>query len=157
MTVTCLRSPSSAALDRRIFSARCAGVYERGAGGGSPEGAAGLISPPVHTSTITILVHSEPLRLDDLGFQILEGFIIELELPFERAIGDAASTLEHGNRLIHNLLEGHGRSLRALALPFPDCRFLQARCHLAKVLRVYQNHGRVAWQAVTSRPIAGSG
>src|SRR5262245_14841793 len=31
-TVTCLRSPSSAALELRIFSARCLGVYESGAG-----------------------------------------------------------------------------------------------------------------------------
>src|SRR5712692_9163403 len=29
-TVTCLRSPSSAALEVRIFSARCLGVYDRG-------------------------------------------------------------------------------------------------------------------------------
>src|SRR5262249_17208432 len=32
--VTCLRSPSSALRDVRIFSARCLGVYERGSGGG---------------------------------------------------------------------------------------------------------------------------
>jgi hypothetical protein len=31
-TVTCLRSPSSAALEVRIFSARCLGVYVSGAG-----------------------------------------------------------------------------------------------------------------------------
>src|SRR5262245_17730167 len=40
-TVTCLRSPSSAALDMRIFSARCLGVYDSGeancdAAAGSP-------------------------------------------------------------------------------------------------------------------------
>src|SRR3974377_98143 len=33
-TVTCLRSPSSALRDVRIFSARCFGVYERGSGDG---------------------------------------------------------------------------------------------------------------------------
>src|SRR5207249_9686509 len=32
-TVTCLRSPSRAERDVRIFSARCFGVYERGSGG----------------------------------------------------------------------------------------------------------------------------
>src|SRR5262245_36301372 len=31
-TVTCLRSPSRAERDVRIFSARCFGVYERGSG-----------------------------------------------------------------------------------------------------------------------------
>jgi hypothetical protein len=34
-TVTCLRSPSKAERDVRIFSAKCFGVYERGSGGGS--------------------------------------------------------------------------------------------------------------------------
>src|SRR4029450_6069541 len=39
-TVTCLRSPSSAALEVRIFSARCLGVYVSGAVNRGP-GAAG--------------------------------------------------------------------------------------------------------------------
>src|SRR5882672_8623068 len=38
-TVTSLRSPSSAERDERIFSARCFGVYVRGAGGGFARGA----------------------------------------------------------------------------------------------------------------------
>src|SRR5882724_11919800 len=38
-TVTCLRSPSSALRELRIFSARCFGVYERGSGGGLARGA----------------------------------------------------------------------------------------------------------------------
>jgi hypothetical protein len=60
-----------------------------------------------------VLIHGEALRFDELGLQVLEGLIIELELPLQGAIGHAASTVEHGQRLVHNLLEGHGRSSTA--------------------------------------------
>src|SRR4029453_524358 len=41
MTVTCLRSPSIALLDVRIFSARCLGVYDCGVANRPVEGGAG--------------------------------------------------------------------------------------------------------------------
>jgi hypothetical protein len=49
-----LRSPSRAAFDWRIFAARCRG---RGA------------NPDEH---FTILINGQPLRLDELGFEIVE-------------------------------------------------------------------------------------
>src|SRR5215467_13298261 len=45
-TVTCLRSPSSAALDVRIFSARCLGVYDSGEGDGSVAATSALTGVP---------------------------------------------------------------------------------------------------------------
>ena len=36
-----------------------------------------------------------------------ERLVIQLELPLERAIGHAAPALEHGYRLVENLLKGH--------------------------------------------------
>jgi hypothetical protein len=48
------------------------------------------------------------LAIDEFGLEVVEGLIIELELPFERPIGHATATLEHRHRLIQNLLEGHG-------------------------------------------------
>jgi hypothetical protein len=65
-----------------------------------------------------------------------------LELPFECAIGHPAPTLQHGQGLIHNFLEGHGRPSISLALPLTERRTLQPRDHLAKAPRVYQEHGR---------------
>jgi hypothetical protein len=72
------------------------------------------------------------LRFDELDLQVFEGLIIELELPFERAIGHSTSTLQHGQGLIHNFLEGHGRPSTALALPHTDRRLLQPRDHWEK-------------------------
>ena len=40
--------------------------------------------------------------------QILEDVIVELKLPFEGAIGHAATPLKHGHGFIHKLLKGHG-------------------------------------------------
>jgi hypothetical protein len=61
------------------------------------------------------LIHSDALGLNEFSLQVLEGVIIELELPFERAIGHAATALEHRHRVIENLLEGHGRPSTTLA------------------------------------------
>src|SRR5262249_5936575 len=85
-----------------------------------------------------------------LDLQVFEGLIIELELPFERAIGHPTSTLQHGQGLVHNFLEGHGRPSIALALPYTDRRFLQPRDYLAKAPRIYQGHGRMEWQLAQS-------
>jgi hypothetical protein len=76
-----------------------------------PGGQFGVRRPAGPHQHVTVFVHGKALRLDHLRLQILEGLIIEVELSFERAISHAVSTLEHGNRLIHNLLEGHGRPL----------------------------------------------
>jgi hypothetical protein len=50
------------------------------------------------------------------GFlEILERRVIEVELPFERAIRHPPAALEHGKRLVQHRLEGHGRPSPALA------------------------------------------
>ena len=38
---------------------------------------------------------------------ILQGRIVELKLPLEGAVGQASATLEHGHRLVEDLLKGH--------------------------------------------------
>src|SRR5215510_3755485 len=53
-TVTCLRSPSSAALDVRIFSARCLGVYDSG------EGARTAVTDAAWTDVPHLLQNREP-------------------------------------------------------------------------------------------------
>jgi hypothetical protein len=47
------------------------------------------------------------LALDEFGFQIFQIRVVELELPLEGAIGQAPSALEHGYRLVEDLLKGH--------------------------------------------------
>jgi hypothetical protein len=47
------------------------------------------------------------LALNEFILQIFQGRVIALELPLERPRGQAAALLEHGNRLVENLLKGH--------------------------------------------------
>src|SRR4030095_16359910 len=54
-----------------------------------------------------LLIDREALPLDDFMFQIVEVGIIEIELPLESAISQAATALQHGNSLLENLLERH--------------------------------------------------
>jgi len=66
-----------------------------------------------------IFIHGQQLAVDEFFFEISEIRVIQIELPFEGTIGQAPATLEHGNRLIQNLLEGHDRPSIALVLaPF---------------------------------------
>ena len=55
----------------------------------------------------TVFIHSQALALDQFGFQIFQICIVELELPLEGAIGQAPPALEHGYRLVEDLLKGH--------------------------------------------------
>jgi hypothetical protein len=47
------------------------------------------------------------LALNKFGFHIVQIRVIELELPLEGAIGQASPALEHGDRLVQDLLKGH--------------------------------------------------
>jgi hypothetical protein len=48
----------------------------------------------------SVPLDGQALPLDELSLQVFQGVILELELPFEHAIGHAASPLEQGNRVI---------------------------------------------------------
>ena len=61
-------------------------------------------SPDQHCA---VLIDSEALPLDDFVFQVVEVSIIEIELPLESAISQAATALQHGNSLLQDLLERH--------------------------------------------------
>src|SRR5262249_38384679 len=56
------------------------------------------------------LIDRQTLALDEFVLQIVQGRVIELELALEGAVGQAAAPLQHGNRLVENLLKGHRRS-----------------------------------------------
>jgi hypothetical protein len=91
-----------------------------------------------------VLVHGQALPLDELSLQVLQGVILELELPFERAIGHAASPSEQGNRLIQNLLEGHRRPSTALGLGPRKGKVRHASVYQERAPRVYQQDESVA-------------
>jgi hypothetical protein len=91
-----------------------------------------------------ILINGHLLGLDELDLEIVEGVIVQVELPFERAIGHAASTLEHGQGLVHNLLEGHRRPSTALALVPRKHNVRYGGVCRERTPRVYQEYGAVA-------------
>jgi hypothetical protein len=78
-----------------------------------------LPSPDEH---LAILIGGQMLGIDELGLQILEVFVIQIEPAFERSIGHTLFALEQLARLCQDLIEGHSsspptyyQSVRALA------------------------------------------
>jgi hypothetical protein len=43
---------------------------------------------------VTVLVDGDALGLDELGFQVLQVLVVEIEAAFERTIGDPPLALE---------------------------------------------------------------
>src|SRR5437870_2318412 len=67
----------------------------------------GRRSTPHPDQDFAILVNSESLALNDFVLQILEVGVIQIELPFEGAIGHTATALEHCDGLVQKLLKCH--------------------------------------------------
>ena len=65
----------------------------------------GEAASPVQTSTVPVLIGGEPLALDEFSLEVLEGLVIQVELPLQHAIGHTAPPLQHGNRLVHDLFK----------------------------------------------------
>src|SRR5947199_172728 len=55
----------------------------------------------------TVFIHGQTLTVNELLLQVCQDVIVELELPFEGAIGHASTALEQGNGLIQQLLKSH--------------------------------------------------
>jgi hypothetical protein len=47
--------------------------------------------------------------VEEFVLEIAEGVLVQLKLPLEGAVGQASATLEHGARLVKDLLKGHRR------------------------------------------------
>src|SRR5262249_20755217 len=54
-----------------------------------------------------LFIDGEPLAMDEFSLQVLQVGVIQGELALKRSIGQAPSTLEHGNRLVEDLFKGH--------------------------------------------------
>jgi hypothetical protein len=53
------------------------------------------------------LVHGELEHFNDFNGEILKVGVVELKLTLESTIRHTAAALEHGQRLVENLLKGH--------------------------------------------------
>jgi len=93
---------------------------------------------------VAILINGHLLVLDELDLEIIEGVIIQVELPFEHAIGHTASTLKHGQGSVHNLLESHRQPSTALALVPRKRNVHQGGNYREGAPRVYQEYRVVA-------------
>src|SRR6516165_1326061 len=47
------------------------------------------------------------MRIEELLLEVVQRRVIELELPLQGAVGQASAPLEHGDRVVENLLKGH--------------------------------------------------
>jgi hypothetical protein len=65
---------------------------------------AGATRPDQHG---VVLIHGELEDLDNFGCEILEVGVVELKLALEGTIRHTAPALEHGDRLVEDLLKGH--------------------------------------------------
>src|SRR6266446_1505990 len=83
---------------------RCTGGRERARRSG-----AGAASPDQHG---VVLVHGALEHLDNFGFEILEVGVVEMKLALEGTIRHTPPALEHGNRLVEDLLKGHRQPSR---------------------------------------------
>jgi len=54
-----------------------------------------------------VFIPRQALTRDEFVLQIFESRVIELELPLQRAVGQAPAALEHGYGLVENLFKGH--------------------------------------------------
>ena len=114
------RSQNSTVSWRRSASGECGSAWRRGStwdgwsscvadGGRRREGescgaSSARTRPDQHAA---VLIDREPLALDEFVLQVFQMLVIELELALEGAIGHAPPALEHGNRLVEDLLKGH--------------------------------------------------
>src|SRR5262249_2084334 len=59
---------------------------------------------------IAPLIDRQALALDEFVLQIFQGCVVELELALEGAIGQTPAPLQHGDRVVEDLLKGHRHS-----------------------------------------------
>ena len=59
---------------------------------------------------IAPLIDCQALALDEFVLQIFQGCVVELELSPEGTVSQASAPLEHGDRVVEDLLKGHCHS-----------------------------------------------
>src|SRR5262249_22202056 len=79
----------------------CGGRRRRDRGGGRR---AKVTRPDEAASRIVAYLW---VSVKQLSLEVVEGVLVKLELPLEGAVGQASATLEHGYRLVEDLLKGH--------------------------------------------------
>ena len=79
------------------------GLRRRGSGGGGSRRRS--VARP--DQDVAPLIDCQALALDEFVLQIFQGCVVELELSLEGAVRQASATLEHGYRVVEDLLKGH--------------------------------------------------
>jgi replicative DNA helicase len=97
------------------------------------------------------LIGRQALALDEFVLQIFQGRVVELELALQGAVGQASAPLEHGNRVVENLLEGHRRPSTALALVPRQRNVRHGGVYQGSAPRVYQESGGGAGEIARRR------
>jgi hypothetical protein len=97
--------------------------------------------PWVRYQATVVVIDYVWLCVQEFVLEVLEGILIQVELPFECLIGHAASPLEHRPRLIENLLEGHGCPSISLAVVPRESNVRQGGVDKERAPRVYQESG----------------
>ena len=82
---------------------------------------------PIQTSTSPVLIGREPLAFDEFVGHIVQRLIIELELPLEGAIRQAAPLAQEGDHLIHDRDKVH----RVSSLAWCSASVLMGECIIA--------------------------
>jgi hypothetical protein len=81
-----------------------------------------------------VLIHRHTLALDEFVLHIVQGCVVELELPLEGAVGKPPPTLEHRDHLVKALLKGH---------PLPS----RGRCSVLQTVREWDKSFRRMYTA----------
>jgi hypothetical protein len=71
----------------------------QGRGGGRGDRRRSVAGPHQHAA---LLIHRQALAVDELVLEVVQGGIVQLKLPLEGAIGEAAPLAQEDNRLIHH-------------------------------------------------------
>ena len=112
-----------------------------------PVGSGAETSAPIQTRTRPSS-STQALPLDEFGFQICQIRVIELELPLEGAIGQAPPALEHGYRLVEDLLKGHRHHADAACRR--RCRNWQGRTGVCIPIWLTEKSQK-SWERVTQQ------
>src|SRR5215472_12905352 len=106
--------------------------------------------------TTTLVIDHVGVGVQEFILERLKVVIVQTELKLEGAIGHAASTLEHGQRLVQNLFEGHGRFSATLALLPADGKVFTGAVSHGKSTTSISGARRSGTASCTTREEAGN-
>src|SRR5215510_3947285 len=108
----------------------------------------GCASPDQATA---LIIDHVGVRVEEFLLEGLQVVVVQLELEPECPVRHPPSTLEHSDRLVENLLEGHRRPSTALALVPRQSNVRHGGVSRESAWRVYQESGGGAGESTRRR------